>query len=282
MISKKQNSLSFFNNNSCFICPICKSTLMIKSSSLLCKNNHNYDISKKGVVCLINTGKLKRNYTYDKDLFISRRKFILNNFYKDIYINIIKILNSYSPNNISILDLGCGEGTHDSYILNGINKKYCFLGIDYNKDAVNLAINYNDENTNFIVSDVNELPLKDNSFDIIINILSPYFSNEVLRVLKKDGLFIKIIPDKNYLIELRNSLGFEEYEKTRIIKNKLEKNFSIIKEIRIDKKYHINEEQLGQLLTMTPLIKSKKINKNIDVTIHDITINLRMLIMRRK
>lgn len=280
MVSKKEKSIEFLKNCSFYICPICKSKIKVTDNVMSCSNNHNFDISKKGVVCLLNTGKLKTNYTYDKNLFTCRRNFILNGFYNEVYENIIKEL----KDNINILDLGCGEGTHDKLILDNIKTKYKFLGLDYNKDAIEKAIEYADKNTGFITSDVNCLPLNDSSFDVIINILSPYYTDEVLRVLKEDGLFIKVIPDKNYLIELRKELGFNKYEKVDILKNKLEKNFNIVKETTINKTYNIDKEQLNNLILMTPLIKSKKLknNKKENISLNNITINLKVLIMRRK
>lgn len=284
MISKKAKSKLFLKNGFEYICPICSNNLIFKNDTMICKNNHNFDISKKGIICLLNTGKFKTNNIYDKNLFIHRRSFINNGFYDELYKNIADIINNYTKSTISIIDLGCGEGKIDNYIIEELNKDYCFLGIDYNKDAVNLALDYEKENIGFIVSDVNNLPIKNNSVDIILNILSPYYSEEIKRILKKEGLFIKVIPDKKYLIELRNILGFDDYEKANLLKRKLEKNFEILQEIDINDKYKISKEQIQDLQVMTPLVKSKKlkdkVNKNIEID--SITINLKILIMRRK
>lgn len=284
MISRKEKSKYFLENSFNYICPICNCNINVNGDEMVCSNHHSFNISKKGVICLLNTGKFKTNYTYDKNLFIHRRNFILNEYYFEVYKNISYIINNVKNKNIRIVDLGCGEGLNDVYILKPIKKDYCFLGVDYNKDAINLAMDYVDDNAGYIVSDVNNLPISDNSVDIIINILSPYSSEEVNRILKKDGLFIKVIPDKRYLIELRNTLGFDEYEKTELLKTKLTKNFKLIDEITIDKTYKINEKQLIDLKFMTPLLKSKKLKEKVKekVSIDSITINLKILIMEKK
>lgn len=284
MISKKEKSKLFLQNNFNFVCPICNDELTMQNDTMICSQNHNFDISKKGVICLLNTGKLKTNYIYDKNLFAHRRSFINNGFYSKLCDNIIHILNNYGKRKINIVDLGCGEGIIDNNILESMNDDYCFLGIDYNKDAINLALDYLKENAGFIVSDVNNLPIANNSVDLVLNILSPYYSEEIKRVLKNDGLFIKVIPDKKYLIELRNILGFDDYEKTDLLISKLKNNFEIIQEINIDENYKITQEQIKDLQAMTPLVKSKKLkdkdNKEIDI--NSITINLKILVMRRK
>lgn len=284
MVNKKEKSKLFLENSFNYICPICSNSLKIKNNTMSCSNNHSFDISKKGVVCLLNTGKFKTNFIYDKNLFLHRRNFVNNGYYNELYKSIASIINNYNKESINIIDLGCGEGEIDNHILKIVNKDYCFLGIDYNKDAVGLAIDYEQKNIGFVVSDVNNLPLADGSVDIILNILSPYYSEEVKRVLTKDGVYIKVIPERKYLIELRNKLGFDEYEKTDLLMSKLENNFEIVQEINIDKNYQVDKEQLEDLQSMTPLVKSKKLkdkeNKNVDI--NSITINLKVLVMRRK
>lgn len=286
MISKREQTIKFLMNNDFYICPICKEKIKFKNGSMICDNLHTYDISKKGLICLLNTGKFKTNYIYDKQLFTYRRSFILGGFYQELYFYLKQIIEKYKKNAyVNILDLGCGEGAHDDIITNNITNDYLFTGLDYNKEAITMAIDYQNDHRNFMVSDVNSLPFKNSTFDIIINILSPYYSEEVIRVIKKDGLFIKVIPDKKYLIELRNSLGFDEYEKYDDVKNKLNNHFDIIDEITIDKKYNINKEQLDNLIHMTPLMKSKKVTTNLNnnnIDINEITVNLKILVMRGK
>ena len=146
-----------------------------------------------------------------------------------------------------------------------------------------MALDYANNSNAFVVSDVNNLPIKSDIFDVIINILSPYYSDEVLRVMKSDGVFIKVIPSKNYLIEVRKQLGFNEYEKEDILKTNLKKHFFIIKEFEINENFSINNRQLKSLFEMTPIVKSKRINKSIsNLIVNSVTINLKILIMRRK
>lgn len=285
MVSKKELMKNYLVSSYNYICPICDSNIELKGNEMICPNKHSFNISKKGVLCLLNTGKFKTNFTYDKNLFVHRRRFMSNEFYSELFNKIAIIINNYKNNGtINVIDLGCGEGIIDKKILNKIEKSYCFLGIDYNKDAINLATDYNDMKTGFIVSDMNNIPLSNKSVDIIINILSPYYSKEVKRVLKDEGILIKVIPDENYLIELRKALGFNQYEKVELLKSKLQNSFNLIDEIIINETYNINENQLIDLCTMTPLVKSKKlIGKDFNnLSIETITINLRILVMRRK
>ena len=59
-----------------------------------------------------------------------------------------------SKNNINILDLGSGEGTHMHKILERVNKNWNLISIDYSRDAINLATDYT-ENNICIIGDIN-------------------------------------------------------------------------------------------------------------------------------
>ena len=77
-------------------------------------------------------------------------------------------------------------------------------------DAISLATDYLANDILPICCDLYNLPFTDNVFDIVLNFLSPINSKEVSRVLKDNGLIIKIVPTSEYLKELRNSLGRKE------------------------------------------------------------------------
>ena len=51
-----------------------------------------------------------------------------------------------------------------------------------------------------------------NEFDVILNILSPANYAEFTRLLKPDGLFVKVVPENDYLKELRN-VFYDETER---------------------------------------------------------------------
>lgn len=99
-----------------FRCPICKESIKnSENNSIKCKNNHCFDISKKGYINLINN-----NYKtiYDKSLFESRNSIYNSKLYDKLTEEIISIVHEYTKNRLKnyILDTGCGEG----YYLNNL------------------------------------------------------------------------------------------------------------------------------------------------------------------
>ena len=144
MKSKKEQGLDFIKNNiNNFICPYCKNSLVLNETSLKCPNNHTFDLTKKGTINFITSPKIKESKIYNEKLFTCRRKFIQKGYYEEVYNIIAETINSLNLNNLSILDLGCGEGTHTINILNKVKSNYNYYAFDYSKSAINLASDYN-------------------------------------------------------------------------------------------------------------------------------------------
>ena len=94
-----------------------------------------------------------------------------------------------------MLDIGCGTG----YLIDKLSKEYraIFIGLDLSPEMIKQANNKNIKNAEFIEGKADEIPFKDNTFDIIT--CSQSFHHypdtdkaikEVYRVLKPGGLYI--------------------------------------------------------------------------------------------
>lgn len=254
MKSKKEQGIDFIKNNiKNFICPYCKNSLELNETSLKCPNNHTFDLTKKGTINFITSSKIKESKIYNEKLFTCRRKFIQKEYYEEVYNIIAETINSLNLNNLSILDLGCGEGTHTINILNKISGNYNYYAFDYSKSAINLASDYNNPNRFYFDGDVNNIPITTNSIDVIIDFLSPYSESEVKRVLKKGGMFIKVAPNKDYLLELRQALCLNKYQKQVEVIGNLAKHFKNISTKTYTKSFAISKEDQDSLIGMTPI-----------------------------
>ena len=276
MKSKKEQGLDFIKNNiNNFICPYCKNSLELNETSLKCPSNHTFDLTKKGTINFIASAKIKESKIYNEKLFACRRKFIQKGYYEEVYNIIAKTINSLNLNNLSILDLGCGEGTHTINILNKIKSNYNYYAFDYSKSAINLASDYNNTNRFYFDGDVNNIPLASHSIDIIIDFLSPYSESEVKRVLKKGGMFIKVAPNKDYLLELRQALGLNEYQKQVEVTDNLAKHFKNISTKTYTKSFAISKEDKDNLIGMTPI---NTIQNSLEIS--SITLDLNIYIIQ--
>jgi len=276
-MKKKDYAINNFKKTISIIkCPICNSNINIDCNSLVCVKNHTFDLSKKGVVILNKNIHLKKDKIYNKNLFLNRREIINNNFYCEIHKYISNFIKNKSLK--IIVDMGCGEGSHDNAILKKCPDVF-IIGIDLSKDAIDLSSDYLFDNFLGIVSDINKMPLKDKTIDLVINILSPSNEEEINRVLKKEGYIIKVTPKKEYLCELRRCLHIDDYENEELIEKNIKRKYIIEEKIVINKTYNLKENFGKYICGMTPLTNNINIEK---VKLQKITISLNIYLLRIK
>ena len=261
MSRKSDNSKKMLSQiESKLICPICHEKMFLEFNSIKCINNHNFDISNKGTVVLYKTSKLKINKIYTTKLFNSRRKYISYGFYDNIHKYIAEIIDEY--NNCLIVDMGVGEGIHDISIKKYLKNNCTFIGVALAKEGIDLSNDY--------------LPLKSKTVDVILNILSPSNEKEIERVLKDNGIIIKVTPKKEYLQELRKTLNIKDYENENVIDENISLKYDIISKKEFTSTYKLNQEQLNDLVNMTPLMNNIKLIPKIE----EITIALNVYVLK--
>ncbi len=273
-------------NEKLFLCPKCnKNIRVINGKSLVCKSKHCFDISKTGYInFLLNSVDTH----YDKKLFESRNKVCKQGVFDQMITKITSLVDTYylkdcKESSINILDVGCGEGSHLANTIEALKNKYTMnfrgLGIDIEKEAIKIASReYGD--IIWCVADLAKIPFMSKQFDIVFNIFTPSNYSQFNRILKKDGILIKVIPNSNYLVELRN-IFYDDTDKQKYSNEKVIKHFSdnlrIIEQDNILYTVELDRENLERIIQMTPLsweVSSEKIQKALDMKIDSITIDL--------
>ena len=61
-----------------FICPVCKEKLYAQNKSLVCNNNHTFDIAKSGYVNLLLSKQAGKNVHGDNKLMVRARRDFLS------------------------------------------------------------------------------------------------------------------------------------------------------------------------------------------------------------
>jgi 23S rRNA (guanine745-N1)-methyltransferase len=288
--NKRINAAKFVSNyESIFICPICHSNMsVIECKSLICENNHTFDFTKQGYLNLT-THSMKTKYS--KELFEARRNLITEiGFFNPLIMEITNIINNHNginSNELFVLDTGCGEGSHLSNICDAVTKTTIGVGIDLAKEGIMVASkNYSKQI--WTVADLASTPFKDQQFDVILNILSPSNYAEFNRLLKNDGLVIKIVPQSGYLKELREAFFEKSQKETYSNEETVELfsgNFQLIKSTRISYTMTLEKSSLQSLIKMTPLTwssKEEQINSFLAKNQNQITVDLEILIGEKK
>ena len=135
------------------------------------------------------------------------------------------------PDKHNILDAGCGEGYYSRKLQNIFPTK-SYYAFDISKDSILLASKNDISHAiKWFVGDLANLPIKNGSIDLILDIFSPANYQEFQRVLTDNGLLIKVIPTKQHLKEIRNKvakqLTNQDYSNQEILKH-FEKYFDIL------------------------------------------------------
>jgi ubiquinone/menaquinone biosynthesis C-methylase UbiE len=133
-------------------------------------------------------------------------------------------------NGKDIVEVGCGRGGGLAYIARTYSPS-SMTGIDLEKSSVAFSSSYHRyKNLSFITGDAGNLPLKDSSFDILLNVESSHrymsmesFITEVVRVLRPGGCFL--FADFRYdhewpsIIEMIKESGLEVLLENDITRN---------------------------------------------------------------
>lgn len=255
---------------------MCSANLQLNNKSLICDKNHTFDINKKGYIKLLKKFKPYNEEIYTQELFRARQNIINLGFYNEMHEVIAKIINSTFKSGVNVIEIGSGEGSHSKFIKNKIKTKSYYL-TDLSTNAIQIASDLVCNDFVPIVCDAYNLPFN-KIFDVAIDILSPYSYEQIYKVLKDEGIFIKVVPTQNYLKEIRELNFLKDYENESDVINNFKQHFEIIEEHLVEKIFSINSEVAQLFLKMTPLtnkVKEKKLNDKI-------TISLKVIVGRKK
>src|SRR5690625_709168 len=258
-VTKKEKSARYVRQfESMFACPICQSSMKVfELKSLICSNKHAFDFTKQGYVNLL-THPPKTKYS--KNLFEARKTIIADDgLFDPLTETIVEFLQANRQENpVSILDTGCGEGSHLVNICDRVRasgNKTVGAGIDIAKEGIfTAAKNY--PQMIWAVADLANTPFRDKQFDVILNILSPSNYTEFNRLLKPDGYVMKVVPQSGYLQELRQAFFSEtdkqSYSNAETVA-RFEKNFQMVDRLRVQYTKKLDQLTMSSLMEMTPL-----------------------------
>lgn len=272
-LSKRVAAAALMNKNlSLFACPICQESMTIQEQGrMVCSANHSFDIAKQGYINMLTHGAASK---YSKKLFESRKTVIDSGIYDEIEDKIIELI---APAQ-TVLDTGCGEGSHLARIM--AEKKGIGVGIDIAKEGILAASRHYPEQI-WCVGDLAKSPFAKSSFDAILNILSPANYEEFKRLLAPGGCVVKVVPQSKYLHELRAQLyadsDKESYSNDQIVA-RFKESFMEVSVKRITYTTSLAIELIPALLEMTPMGWHKK--EGAAIHLYEITIDVDVLVGR--
>ncbi|MHC5230000.1 methyltransferase domain-containing protein [Enterococcus sp. LJL99] len=281
MLKKIDRGLLFLKEQATiFRCPVCTKNLVVENYGLVCENNHQFDLSKKGTLYFLQH-TIKTDY--NKKMLTHRGAMIQSGMYRPLIDQLVIEMHQAGKT----VDVGCGEGSFLRELsMGGLAGEK--IGFDISKDGIYLASNQPIE-AFWCVADLTNLPFSTGSIDTILNIFSPSHYKEFQRVLSEDGCVIKVIPEGDYLKELRAAF-YPNNEQKQVYSNekvlaKFAEEMDVTKEERIRFEFEIPEHRRLDLFEMSPLEwqVDPQIKANLQKDpLQKITIDVRMLVGRDK
>lgn len=226
-------------------------------SSWRCPSGHSFDIARQGYINLLPVqNKRSKDPGDSKEMVLARQEFLNAGHYKPIADAVSDLVKASAAahNIISILDAGCGEGYYLRELkqsrLHNNRARLLLTGLDISKWAI-MAAAREDKSADWIVGSNANLPLLPSSQDVILCMFGFPVYQEFARVLKADGLLIKVDAGPEHLIELREII-YPSIKAANLAEDS-PPGFTILEQHSL--RYTIKlscQMQISRLLTMTP------------------------------
>ncbi len=151
--------------------------------------------------------ELKDFYNSNKEYYAYARK--LNELLSDEREKAF----SFIPSGSLVLDIGCGSAENGKYI----SKFARYVGLDFSRIAIDMALDYKSENFHLVKGDACNLCFKPNSFDAVIStyslehFLAPKDAlNQMYNACRKGGNIIIISPAWDLPFQFPSSMNIDK------------------------------------------------------------------------
>lgn len=236
-------------------CPLCHQPLQLDNQVWQCSNRHQFDRAKEGYVNLMPVQHKKSKNPGDNQMMMqARRQFLDAGYYQPLRDAIFTLLDNSlpdTPDQQSLLDIGCGEGYYTGFLAERLKQQRDIqvYGLDIAKGAIRSAAKRY-VSAAFCVASSHRLPFNDQSIDAVLRIYAPCKAEELIRVVKSDGMIIAVTPAPNHLIQLK-ALIYQTPQPHDDIEEQIE-GFHCVSSQRLNYRLELPGAQAVNLLQMTP------------------------------
>ena len=194
-----------------FRCNTCKAPIKATEHGYACANGHSYTVTPEGVIDMRREKEPAGRTGNSLEIVQSKKDFLNEGFFSilsEAIADTVSRLCDRCPNPAVIADCCCGEGYYTRNLLEELKKsekQVELFAFDLSKDAVHMAAEQSNGGI-YACADVYDIPLEDESVDIVLNCFGPTPDEEIARILKPGGIFLAVIPGRMHLYAMKTAL----------------------------------------------------------------------------
>ena len=244
LLSKRERFFQGAQRLRALACPVCGGLLSRREDGLACDRGHHWNVHKKGYVTFQQGGDQLR---YSQSLFQARARVFSAGFFDPVVEMVLQRMPAGAQ---TLLDAGCGDGWYVGAIMQE-RPAMAVVGVDLSSAAIAMATNHPVPGV-WCVGDLRRLPLADHTMDVLLDVLSPAAYDDFGRVMRREGLLLKVYPQENHLREIREAAGLPPYVPGQV-EDHLLRHFLMDSRIHLRRTMEVTETLWADLVRMTPL-----------------------------
>ncbi|MGY4769994.1 putative RNA methyltransferase [Kribbella sp. CWNU-51] len=232
-------------------CPVCGDALALTDRTARCPRGHAYDLAKQGYLNLLPSASTG----IDGDsagMIGARTVFLGSGHYAPIRDALILAAAGLRDNDL-VVEVGAGTAYYLTGVL-GTATGRRGVALDVSRYAARRAARADPRIGSVVCDAWQELPLLDDSAQLMLNVFAPRNAAEMARVLAPDGTLLVVTPNQQHLAELVGVLGLVtvDEEKERRLQETFAGVFARSGSEVIEETMRLDRTAVEQLVLMTP------------------------------
>jgi len=231
-------------------CPVCGDALALNARTASCSHGHGYDLAKQGYLNLLPSAST--GIDGDSAAMIGARTVFLGlGHYEPIRDALILAANLGDDD--LVVEVGAGTAYYLAGVL-GTAAGRRGIALDVSRYAARRAAKVDPRIGSVVCDAWQELPLLDDSAQLMLNVFAPRNAAEMARVLAPGGRLLVVTPNQEHLAELVGVLGLVKVdeEKERRLRESLAGKFEQTGSEVVEETMRLDRTAIEQLVLMTP------------------------------
>ncbi len=236
-------------------CPVCADALALNDRTARCPRGHAYDLAKQGYLNLLPSAST--GIDGDSAAMIGARTvFLGGGHYAPIRDALILAAADGSlqvDGDELVVEVGSGTAHYLAGVV-GASAGRRGIALDVSRYAARRAAKVDPRIGSVVCDAWQELPLLDDSAQLMLNVFAPRNAAEMARVLAPEGTLIVVTPNQAHLAELVGVLGLVKVdeEKERRLQESLAGKFEQTGSEVVESTMRLDRTAVEQLVLMTP------------------------------